>query len=303
MKENIWKQLYEKIEEQYIYREEPMSKHTTFRIGGNAECFIDVNSKEALQHALQVCRANDIPYYVIGNGSNVLVSDAGLRGVVICIGKFMSRIHSTENSIYVEAGAILSRVAKEALKQELTGLEFAAGIPGTIGGAVAMNAGAYGGEMKDVIVNATIIDREGTFRVLTNAELDFRYRGSRVQLEEFIVVDVTLELKKGSTMEISEKMKELKLARVSKQPLEFPSAGSTFKRPEGYFAAKLIDDAGLRGLRVGDAQISEKHCGFLINRGNATAKDVRLLMKDVEEKVHKVHGVKLEAEVKCFGEF
>ena len=245
---------------------EPMKKHTTFRIGGPADYYLCPHSTEELQKILQICKENKMEFFVLGNGSNLLVSDKGYRGVVIQLWKNFSDIVTKEDTITVKAGALLSKVAAEALEEGLTGMEFASGIPGTIGGAVVMNAGAYGGEMKDIIKEVTVLTKEGDILTISKEEMNFGYRTSVVKEKGYVVISVVLQLKKGDRAEIRKVMDDLKERRVTKQPLDMPSAGSTFKRPEGYFAGKLIMDAGLRGFSVGGAQISEKHCGFVVRR-------------------------------------
>ena len=258
---------------------------------------------EEVKEIVALCKKEGMPYYILGNGSNLLVGDKGYRGVMIQIYKEMSGIEVDGEIIRVQAGALLSRIGVTALEAELQGFEFAAGIPGTMGGAVVMNAGAYGGEMKDILVDATVLTPEGEVLVLKNEELELGYRTSVIAKKNYIVLEATVKLAKGSKEEIRGRMDELKVQRTTKQPLEYPSAGSTFKRPTGYFAGKLIQDAGLRGFQVGGAQVSEKHCGFVINKDNATAADVVELMKQVADKVHAEFGVTLEPEVKRIGEF
>ena len=282
---------------------EPMKKHTTFRIGGPADYYLCPHSTEELQKILQICRENKLEFFILGNGSNLLVSDKGYRGVVIQLWKNFSDIETEDNTITVKAGALLSKVAAEALEESLTGMEFASGIPGTIGGAVMMNAGAYGGEMKDIIREVTVLTREGELLTLSKEEMNFGYRTSVVKEKGYVVISAVLQLRKGDREEIRKVMDELKERRVTKQPLDMPSAGSTFKRPEGYFAGKLIMDAGLRGFSVGGAQISEKHCGFVVNKGDATAADVLGLIGEVQKRVQEKFGVALEPEVKFLGEF
>ena len=240
---------------------------------------------------------------MIGNGSNLLVGDKGYRGVILQIFKKMNQIRVEENKIYAGAGALLSKIAATALAESLTGFEFAAGIPGTLGGAVRMNAGAYGGEMKQVLESVEVMTADGEFLTIPVEEMGLAYRTSVVEQKNYIVLEAVISLEKGNPEKIKEVMDDLKEKRVTKQPLEYASAGSTFKRPEGYFAGKLIGDAGLRGFRVGDAQVSEKHCGFVINRGNASAAEVMELMRQVEDKVEENSGVRLEAEVRRIGEF
>ena len=282
---------------------EPMKKHTTFRIGGPADYYLCPHSTEELQKILQICRENKLEFFILGNGSNLLVSDKGYRGVVIQLWKNFSDIETEDNTITVKAGALLSKVAAEALEESLTWMEFASGIPGTMGGAVMMNAGAYGGEMKDIIREVTVLTREGELLTLSKEEMNFGYRTSVVKEKGYVVISAELQLRKGDREEIRKVMDELKERRVTKQPLDMPSAGSTFKRPEGYFAGKLIMDAGLRGFSVGGAQISEKHCGFVVNKGDATAADVLGLIGEVQKRVQEKFGVALEPEVKFLGEF
>ena len=282
---------------------EPMKKHTTFRIGGPADYYLCPHSTEELQKILQICRENKLEFFILGNGSNLLVSDKGYRGVVIQLWKNFSDIETEDNTITVKAGALLSKVAAEALEESLTGMEFASGIPGTMGGAVMMNAGAYGGEMKDIIREVTVLTREGELLTLSKEEMNFGYRTSVVKEKGYVVISAELQLRKGDREEIRKVMDEIKEKRVTKQPLDMPSAGSTFKRPEGYFAGKLIMDAGLRGFSVGGAQISEKHCGFVVNKGDATAADVLGLIGEVQKRVQEKFGVALEPEVKFLGEF
>lgn len=291
------------IDKTSIYREEPMKKHTTFRVGGNADYFIVPKTIDEVKNVVALCKETDMPYYILGNGSNLLVSDKGYRGVIIQIYKKMNEIHIEGNQIKVQAGALLSKIGSVALEAGLTGFEFASGIPGTIGGAVVMNAGAYGGEMKDVLEEVTALTPEGKVLVLKKEELELGYRTSVIAKKDYIVLEAKLKLEKGDKDAIKARMDELKVQRTTKQPLEYPSAGSTFKRPEGYFAGKLIQDAGLRGFQVGGAQVSEKHCGFVINKDQATAADVWELMCQVRAIVKEKFGVELEPEVKRLGEF
>ena len=280
-----------------------MKNHTTFRVGGPADIFLTPSAEE-LPAVLSVCREEQVPVTVIGNGSNLLVGDQGIRGVVICIGFGMRGIRVDGEKIFLEAGVTLAAVAQQAAKAGLTGLEFASGIPGTFGGAVVMNAGAYGGEMKDVIVSVRVISEDGEILTLSKEELDLSYRHSVIPERGYLVIDGELLLtREKDPDQITERMEELKKKRIEKQPLEYPSAGSTFKRPEGYFAGKLIMDAGLRGFSVGGAAVSEKHCGFVINKGNATAADICALMDEVTRIVKEKYAVTLEPEVKKVGEF
>ena len=280
---------------------EPMCQHTTFRVGGKADYFITPDSIEGIKGALEVCKKHNIPYYVCGNGSNLLVSDEGFRGAILQIFHNLNQCEMEKGKIKVQAGTLLTKVAKMISEEGYTGMEFAVGIPGTIGGAVAMNAGAYGGEIKDVITKATVLTKDGQILTLSKEELKLGYRTSIVTQKDYIVLEAEFELPQGNLEEIKALCEKNSKARIEKQPLEFPSAGSTFKRPEGYFAGKLIMDAGLRGYTIGGAQVSEKHCGFVINKGNATAKDVLDLIRYVQNKVMEEHNVKLETEVKILG--
>ena len=285
------------MEEIKILEQEPMQKHTTFRVGGAAKYFAMPKNTEEIQTLIAYCREQKLTYYVLGNGSNVLFTDDGYDGMIIQIGSAMSTIQVAGNSMYVQAGAILAKTAKLAYEEGLTGMEFAAGIPGSVGGAVVMNAGAYGGEMKDIVAYVDVLSTDGELRRYTGDEMGFGYRHSIIDADK-IVVGVGLTLDKGDKTAILDRMNELAEARRSKQPLEYPSAGSTFKRPEGYFAAKLIDDSGLRGYRVGGAMVSDKHCGFVVNVDHASSADVLAVMKHVEEVVKEKYNVTLEPEVR-----
>lgn len=303
MSQKFYEELKNIIPEERIKADEPMKLHTTFRIGGPAKYFVIPETKEEVKEIIACCKNADMPYYILGNGSNLLVSDKGYEGVVIQIFKNMNQITLDGDTITSQAGAILSSVANKALDAGLTGFEFAAGIPGTLGGACVMNAGAYGGEMKDVLVSVTVLTPEGDFLTIPKEELELGYRTSIIAKKNYIVLEAKIKLTKGEKEAIKARMDELKVQRTTKQPLEYPSAGSTFKRPVGYFAGKLIQDAGLRGFQVGGAQVSEKHCGFVINKDQATAADVAELMRQVSLKVKEQFGVELEAEVKRLGEF
>lgn len=290
---------------------ELMKTHTTFRIGGAADYYVTPQAEKQIADVIAFLKKSDIKYIVIGNGSNILVSDEGFRGVVVELGdgfsdyEFLqdSQDNSEEVLVKASAGMKLTRLGNQLAANGIAGFEFATGIPGCIGGAVRMNAGAYGGEFKDILVSAKVIDDEGIIRELSADELELGYRTSIVAKSNMIVLEATLKLRKGEPDIIRNNISELAAKRRQKQPLEYPSAGSTFKRPEGYFAGKLIMDAGLRGYLVGEAQVSEKHCGFVINRGNATAADVRTLMQNVADIVEEKFGVRLEPEVKMIGEF
>lgn len=287
------------VGEDRLLLDEPMKLHTTFRIGGNADYFVKPESIEEIKALTECAKRHGIAYYVLGNGSNMLISDEGYRGMIIRLGEEFSDITMQDNDmISVQAGAKLSRIGNEAAAKGLTGFEFASGIPGTVGGAVVMNAGAYGGEIKDIIVSATVLTQEGNVVTLSNDELELGYRTSIIQKKGYIVLLAVFKLEKGDEAQIRSRMKELAEKRREKQPLEYPSAGSTFKRPEGFFAGKLIADAGLKGFKVGGAQVSEKHAGFVINTGSATARDVIELTDEVKRKIKQIYGVELELEVK-----
>ena len=301
--QNIYELLCGCAGEENVRRQEPMSLHTTFRIGGPADLFVTPGSIQAVADSIRICKETQTPFAVIGNGSNLLVSDTGYRGVIIQIGRNLNQVSVNGEEIRAQAGAMLSVIAKTALSESLTGFEFASGIPGTLGGAAVMNAGAYGGEMKDVLTEVTVLTREGEIRTIPAEKLEMGYRTSLAAKNGWIILEAVLKFQKGDAEAIRGRMEELKMQRVTKQPLDLPSAGSTFKRPEGYFAGKLIMDAGLRGFTVGGAQISEKHCGFVVNKGGATAEDVRNLICAVQKKVQEEAGVKLEPEVKFLGEF
>ncbi len=280
---------------------EPMSLHTSFRTGGPAEVFIKAESTENIISAIDIAKKYNKQYIITGNGSNILVKDGGIDGIVINIGNEMSKIKCDGTKIYAQAGAMLSALAAAAADEELTGLEFASGIPGTVGGAVFMNAGAYDGEIKDVIEYADVIDSEGNTHRLIKDELELSYRHSVIAEKNMIVVGAMFNLNKGIKKNITDKMADFAKRRRDKQPLNYPSAGSTFKRPEGYFAGKLIEDSGLKGKTVGGAQVSEKHAGFVVNIGNATSRDIIVLMDGCIETVYNKFGVKLEPEVRILG--
>ena len=303
MEKKIYHKLVQIVGEERVRTDEPMKNHTTFRVGGPADFFVTPETSEEVRAVIDMCRSEEIDCHIIGNGSNLLVSDRGVRGVVVQIAKAMNKIESNGEQIRAQAGALLSEVAAHALKDGLAGFEFAAGIPGTLGGACVMNAGAYGGEMKDVLYEVTVLTPQGEFLVLKEDELELGYRTSVIARKGYIVLEAVIRLKKGDEEEIRRQMEDLRDRRISKQPLEYPSAGSTFKRPEGYFAGKLIQDAGLRGYTFGGAQVSEKHCGFVINRGDATAAEVAELMRRVADKVEEQFKVRLEPEVKRLGDF
>lgn len=292
------------VPKENILEKELMSRHTTFKVGGPCFILVKIDEVSQLKELLPYLVEEKIPYFFLGNGSNLLVSDKGYEGVVITFSKKLAEDVTVEGDrIVAGGGVLLSKVAKYALDESLTGFEFAAGIPGTVGGAMVMNAGAYDGEMKQIVETVEVIDKAGNLRVLSCEEMEFGYRTSILKREPFIVTKTTFKLDKGDKDVIKEKMDDLAAKRRDKQPLEFPSAGSTFKRPEGHFAGKLIMDAGLRGYQVGGARVSDKHCGFVVNAGNATATDVHNLMEDVIKKVQEEFQVTLEPEVIRLGEF
>lgn len=301
MKISLYEELKKILPQEKIFCEEPMSRHTTFRIGGPADYYIQPDVRQ-LSEVLRLADREQIPVTIIGNGSNLLVGDGGIRGVVIEIGRAMDDIRCEGQEITVGGGTLLSRLSNFAAEQGLSGLEFAAGIPGNVGGAVVMNAGAYGGEIKDVLVSVKVMDRQGGQKVLSADELELGYRHSRLMDTEEIVIGAVFCLKSDNPQTIRSVMADLRERRMEKQPLEYPSAGSTFKRPEGYFAGKLIQDAGLRGYQVGGARVSDKHCGFVVNCGGATAADVQQLIAEVQKQVYDQFAVRLEPEVHMLGE-
>lgn len=303
MREEIRQKFIDVLGNERVLFDEPMSSHTTFRIGGPAEVFAMPENYEQIGAVLTLCDQEQLPYFVLGNGSNLLVSDSGYGGVIIQMDRNMEEIRLEGNEIHACAGALLSSIAVAARNASLTGFEFAGGIPGTLGGAVVMNAGAYGGELKDVLKEAVVMDREGKIFTIPVEKLEMGYRTSVIKTAGYLVLEAVIALEKGDPEKIRATMKDLSDRRTEKQPLDCPSAGSTFKRPEGYFAGKLIMDSGLRGYRIGGAQVSEKHCGFVINAGGATAKDVRALMDHVISTVQEKYGVTLEPEVKFLGDF
>ena len=280
---------------------EPMKNHTTFKIGGPAQYYVTPESVTQIQEVVSLCRDMNIPLHVIGNGSNILVGDDGVDGVVLALFNTFSDYEIKDNVITAQAGMSLIKLAVIALREGLTGLEFASGIPGSVGGAVYMNAGAYDGQMKDVVTSVTVLDEAGNIRILGRDELDMGYRTSAVAKHNMIVLQVIIELKAGDKEQIKDRMNQLSELRKQKQPLEYPSAGSTFKRPEGYFAGKLIADAGLKGYGIGGAAVSEKHAGFVVNMGGATAKDVVELTDYIKKRIIEQFGVTLELEIKKIG--
>lgn len=282
---------------------QPMKEYTTFRVGGEAECLIMIQKEDELAKLIPYLNRIEQEYFILGNGSNLLVGDKGYRGIVLKLDGEMEQITVDGTRITAKAGALLSKVAVTARDNGLTGLEFAAGIPGSIGGGIVMNAGAYDGEMKQVVESVRVMDCDGQINILDNDTMEFGYRTSIIKNRPFIVLEVVLRLAEGDREQIGARMEELMQLRRSKQPLEYPSAGSTFKRPEGYYAGKLIMDAGLRGYRIGGAQVADKHCGFVINTGKATAADIREVIEEVQQRVRERFHVSLEPEVVFLGDF
>lgn len=303
MNHKFLKELEKNIPQSCIKTMEDMSGHTTFRVGGTAHYFVSPESATQIKEVLSLCNQYQIPYFVMGKGSNLLVADTGFEGLILSCGKGFDEISCQDTVITAQAGASLAKIAKVALERELTGFEFAAGIPGTLGGAISMNAGAYGGEMKQVVESVSVLTKQQEILTLTKDMLGFGYRTSEILVKDYIVLSANIRLSKGNQAEIQDKMNELATLRKEKQPLEYPSAGSTFKRPEGHFAGKLIQDAGLAGYSIGGAQVSSKHCGFVINKEAATANDIYDLIKHVKEEVKRKFQVELEPEVKFLGEF
>ncbi|GCD11935.1 UDP-N-acetylmuramate dehydrogenase [Clostridium tagluense] len=297
----LFKQLYEVIDKANIMIDEPMKNHTYFKVGGPADILVTPEDIKEIQAIIRICKENGVKYYLIGNGSNLLVKDGGIRGVVIKLSK-IDKIEVEGNKIMAQSGATLYNVAEVALGSGLKGMEFASGIPGSIGGAAAMNAGAYDGEMSMVMESMLAIDNNGELLTLTKGEMELDYRSSAILKYGYTVVSVTLNLQVGDVEVIKARMDTLAKRRSDKQPLEYPSAGSTFKRPEGHFAGKLIEDCGLKGTYVGEAQVSEKHSGFIINKKNASAKDILELIQLVQNQVKEKFGVQLHTEVKIWGE-
>jgi len=286
-----------------IHIQESMAAHTTFRVGGPVDCMVEMENAEQVSKVQKYLNVIGIPYSVLGNGSNVLVSDKGYQGVVLQVGRRMNDIRVEGNKVIAQAGALLSQVAKVAMEHSLTGMEFASGIPGTVGGGVVMNAGAYGGEMKQIVSTVICVNSQGEVLELENETMEFGYRQSVLRHQKFIVTEVSFELQPGNREEIKAAMDDLAAKRREKQPLEYPSAGSTFKRPEGYFAGELIMKAGLHGFQIGGARVSDKHCGFVINAGNATASDIADLICEIQARVKEMFHVELEPEVVFLGEF
>lgn len=289
------------VPEENICLQESMASHTTFRIGGLADCFVQLENTEQLIKVQKYLSQVGVPFFILGNGSNLLVSDEGFRGVILQIGPKMNRVTVEGSVIVAQAGASMAQIARTAMEHELTGMEFASGIPGTIGGGVVMNAGAYGGELSRIVTQVNVVNSEGEIMELDNETMEFGYRTSTIRNNPFTVTEVILRLEKGDRQQIRERMEELAAKRREKQPLEYPSAGSTFKRPAEHYAGQLIMEAGLRGFQCGGAKVSDKHCGFVINTGNATAEDVRKLIREVQVRVKDQFNVDLETEVLFLG--
>lgn len=296
----FYKLLGEFYNEEDITVDSPMSEHIYFRVGGPADILVTPVNEEQVVNTLKLCREYNVPYFILGNGSNILVKDGGISGVVIKFNK-LNKITTEGNCVTAQSGALLKDVSKAALENNLRGFEFACGIPGSIGGAVFMNAGAYDGEMAHVIKSARVIDENCNIKNLTKEELELGYRSSIVMKKGYVVIEATIELESGEYASIKDKIDDLTNRRESKQPLEYPSAGSTFKRPEGYFAGKLIQDSGLKGFSIGGAAVSEKHSGFVINKGGATAKDVLDVIAHVQKTVKENFDVELHTEVRVIG--
>jgi UDP-N-acetylmuramate dehydrogenase len=301
MNDGIVKRLKSIVGETNVRTNEPMKNHTTFKIGGSAQVFVTPEKPEQIQEIVNLGREETVPVHIIGNGSNLLVSDEGVEGIVVAVFGKLAGYDICDTTINVQAGMSLIALSNIAADEGLSGLEFASGIPGSVGGAIYMNAGAYDGQMSDVVVNVTVIDDDNNIEVLSAEDLDFGYRSSIIAKKNMIVLSARLQLTRANEIAIKSRMNEFSELRKLKQPLEYPSAGSTFKRPEGYFAGKLIADAGLKGYTVGGAQVSEKHAGFIVNTGNATAKDVVALCDYVTAQIFEKNGVKLELEVKKLG--
>ncbi|ERM93151.1 UDP-N-acetylenolpyruvoylglucosamine reductase [Caldanaerobacter subterraneus subsp. yonseiensis KB-1] len=301
MAEILVDKLKEILKEGKLYLNEPMKRHTSFKIGGPADVLAVPGSRDELINLIAYLRQEKIPFFILGNGTNLLVSEKGIRGVVVKLSSLRNVIVEG-TKIIAEAGASLSYIANVALVHELTGFEFASGIPGTLGGAIVMNAGAYGPEMKDVVEKVEVLDENNNILILSNREMKFSYRYSILQEKEWIVLRAWISLERGNYEEIKKKMEELNQRRKEKQPLDYPSAGSTFKRPPGYYAGKLIEDAGLKGYSIGGAKVSEKHSGFIINTGNATFYDVLNLIEYIQKVVKEKFGVELVPEIKIVGE-
>lgn len=301
MNVNIHQELANIVSEKNVTKDKPLKDHTYTKLGGNADYFVTPTSYEQVQEVVKFAKRDDIPFTLLGNGSNLIIRDGGIRGIVMYLGK-LNEIRVEGTMMIAQSGALIADVSKKALEHHLTGLEFACGIPGSVGGALFMNAGAYGGEIKDVLITTTVVDRNGELKELRAEQLDLSYRFSNIQKNGDIVLEATFGLAPGNYEEIKAKMDDLTYRRESKQPLEYPSCGSVFKRPPGYYAGKLIQDSGLQGKQIGGAQVSLKHAGFIINKDNATAKEYIALIEHVQKVVKEKFGVELEREVRIIGE-
>lgn len=304
MNKKAYKLLAEVIDKEQILMDEPMKNHTSFKIGGPVDFLVLPQNTEEIQKIIEVSKKEEIPFFIMGNGTDLLVRDKGVRGIIVKIGKNFNdvKVLKSENKVIAQSGISLSALAKLLLKNELTGFEFASGIPGTLGGAVAMNAGAYGGEMKDILEKIEVMDRQGRIFTLQKEEMELGYRKSVVQDQDLIVLTATMQFQRENYHKIKEKMRNLDHQRKTKQPLQWPSAGSTFRRPEGYYAGKLVEDAGLKGYSTGRAQVSDLHSGFVINKGGASAEEVIALIHHIQNTVREKFGVDLQTEVKIIGE-
>lgn len=299
--EGLYDHIKHIVPEERLFIDEPMKQHTSFKIGGPAALLIDIANEEEIAKLIQLLEREGVKYFIMGNGSNLLVADEGYSGIVIKLSDYFSAVRIEDNRVIAKAGILLSTLSKRIAKEAFIGFEFASGIPGTVGGAITMNAGAYDGEMKDCVEKVKVLTRSGEIMEFSNEEMHFGYRISDVKRNDYIVLETVFRFEKGDIEIIKEKIRDFTERRTSKQPLTLPSAGSMFKRPVGYYAGKLIDDSGLRGVRVGDAQVSEKHCGFVVNRGNATCKEILELIEIVRKVVRDNYGVMLETEVKYLG--
>ena len=301
---DLERQLQEIVGRNNVLKNEPMAKHTSFKIGGNADYFIKVNSVEKLKELIEYLKKNKIEITIVGNGTNILVKDGGIRGAVVKLDlhDFKIKKHADEILITVESGMTLAALSAIALKEELEGLEFLSGIPGTIGGAIRMNAGAYGSEMKDLVVKSRYMTYDGKIKTMTLDEHEFEYRNSVFSKLDVIIIDTTIRVKKGEKSKIEEKINEYATARRNAQPLEYPNAGSTFKRKEGILTAKLIDECGLKGYSIGDAEISTKHAGFIVNKGKATASDVLTLVEHIKKEIKTKYDLDIELEILVLGD-
>lgn len=295
-------QIFENKKVGTVLIDEEMKNHTTFKIGGPVDIMLLPSTEAEIERAVSICKKEKLAYMIMGNGSNMLVKDGGIRGVIIKLNENFNSVEVKDDRIHAQSGALLNAISRNALENSLSGFEFATGIPGAIGGAMTMNAGAYGGEMKDVVESVRVLNKDGEIKEYSNEEMNFRYRGSRVIDEGLVVLSAVFKLKPGKREEIKATIDDLTERRTSKQPLEWASGGSTFKRPEGYFAGKLIDDSGLRGIRYGGAKVSNKHCGFVINVEDATCKDVLTLIDIIKKTVKDNFDVELEREIKLLGE-